>query len=402
MGAYKWQVKNTTTSTDVTSIVLSMSFNNGRQNYLDTYNAGALVLTIKNQANESAGFTFGDAIDLQDPTGTTNQFRFYVVEVSYNDYPGNTGLSTATVTCQDGLGVLGRLQMDAFSISANPTAGQFLTVGLFVPGRRLLDPDMLCAGVGSACSAGVYSGSVLNFVNLLVNTERTLLSIIENKVIFYSRDLIATLPVASASYGRTADASTIAYEGFERINLGLDLMNQVQVQPTGLATQQATNTASVSTYGANGFTVSTVDANVTQALGLANWLANTLSDTTKQRFVIQFTDVAQPAGAPSFFDVVNSLAAKDLTSLTFRVPGAATDTTVQVICEGFNVSATPSQSTVTAYLTPLTYYQFFTLDSATLGILGGTGIIYNTPMDYNEAGYTYNDNTADNGSRLGF
>lgn len=378
-----------------------MSFNNGRQNYLDTYNAAALVLTIKNQANESAGFTFGDAIDLQDPTGTTNQFRFYVVEIAYNDHPGNTGLSTATITCQDGLGVLGRLQMDSYSISANPTSGQFTQAGT-VPGRRSSDPVMLAAGVGSACSAGVYSGSVLNFVNLLVNTERTLLSIITNQVIFYSRDLIAALPVSSASYGRTADATTIAYDKFERINLGLDLMNQVQVQPTGLAVQQATNAASVTAYGANGFTVSTVDATTTTALGLANWLANTLSDTNKQRFVIQFSDVAQPTGSPTFFNVVNSLAAKEITSLSYRVPGAATDTTVQVICEGFNVSATPSESRVTAYFTPLTYYQFFTLDSATLGILGGTGIIYDTPMNYDEAGYIYNDDTADNGSRLGF
>jgi hypothetical protein len=368
MARYAWQVRNTTTSTNVTSMVLSMSFNNGRQNYLDNYNAGALVLTIKNQANESAGFTFGDAIDLRDPTGTTNQFRFYVVEVTYNDYPGNTGLSTATITCQDGLGVLGRLQMNEYSISAGASTAQFVSASS-VPGRRSVNPTMVASGTGSDCSAGVYSGSVLNFINLLINTERTVLSMTENQVAFYARDEIADLPVASANYGRTADATTIAYDSFERINLGLDLMNQVQVQPEGLATQEATNATSVTAFGANGFTVSTVNATTTTALGLAEWLANTLSDANKQRFVIQFTDVMQPAGSPDFYGVTMALAGKKPTNLTFRVPGAGSDTTVQVMPEGFNVVSTPTQTTVTAYLTPLTYYQFFTLNSATLGIL---------------------------------
>jgi hypothetical protein len=56
-------------------------------------------------------------------------------------------------------------------------------------------------------------------------------------------------------------------------------------------------------------------------------------------------------------------------SLTYRVPGAGSDTTVSVIVEGYNVSATPEQTTFTVYLSPLTYYQFFTLNSSTLGIL---------------------------------
>ena len=71
----------------------------------------------------------------------------------------------------------------------------------------------------------------------------------------------------------------------------------------------------------------------------------------------------------NFQTFVNNIAQKTAFNLTYRVPGAVSDTTVAVICEGFNVSATPEQTTFTAYLTPLTYYQFFTLDSATLGIL---------------------------------
>jgi hypothetical protein len=51
------------------------------------------------------------------------------------------------------------------------------------------------------------------------------------------------------------------------------------------------------------------------------------------------------------------------------VPGAGSDTTVQVAIEGVSVNARPEQTLFTVYFSPLTYYQFFTLNSSTLGIL---------------------------------
>ena len=365
---YAWAVKNATTNVIYTSSVLSFNFTNGRQSYLDNYNAGALFLTIKNQANESAGFTFGDKIQLLDPTGSL-RFVFFVVEVSYNDYPGNTGLSTATITCQDALGLMGRLQMNAFSITAGTSGNQFSQISS-VPGYVATQPVLAVGGTtGSLCSAQTYSGSILNLWNILVNTERGIMSVLQNTVKFFMRDGISGNTSSTISLSNLTGATAIGYQSFERINLGLDLMNQVQTQPAGLATQQATNAASVASFGAQGFTVSTVDATATQALGLAQWLANTLSDTNKQRFVVSFTDLMQSMTTANFTTFIDAISAKLPISLTYRVPGAVSDTTAQVIVEGFNLSATPAQTTITAYLTPITYYQFFTLNSATLGIL---------------------------------
>ena len=364
---YAWGIQNQTTGVTWTSSVLSFTFSNGRQSYLDNYNSGALVLTIKNQANESAGFNFNDRIDLLSPLGDL-LFSFYVVQVAYNDYPGNTGLSTATITCQDGLGLMGRLQMNNFSVAANPTANQFVTANSvpgIVSGRPFIAADL----GGSSCSASTNNGSVLNFWNLLVNTERGVLLIFQNVVRFTTRSGVNSLGVSSFDLTNVISPSDISYQSFERINLGLDLMNQVQTQPAGLATQEATNATSVTTYGAQGFTTSTVDATTTQALGLAQWLANTLSDINKQRYVVTFTDVMQSVSVSDFTSFINDLASKSRTNLIFRVPGAGSDSTEVVITEGFSVSATPQQTIVTAYLTPLTYYQFFTLDSTTLGIL---------------------------------
>jgi hypothetical protein len=267
---------------------------------------------------------------------------------------------------------MGRLQMNAFSVTAASTDNQFLQTSS-VPGFKTNQPAIAMVGTintGSACSAGTYSGSVLNFWNQLVNTERGVIAVTEQYVNFYTRSGVANVNISSFEISNVTGATKIGYQTFERINLGLDLMNQVQIQPAGLATQQATNAASVSAVGAQGFTVSTLDANTTQAFGLAEYLANTLSDTTKQRFVVSFTDLMQSVTTSNFSQVLTNLTQHSAMNLTFRVPGAASDTTVQVVAEGFNVSTTPAQTTITAYFTPLTYYSFFILGNAVLGVLG--------------------------------
>ena len=369
---YAWGIKNDTTGVTYTSSVLSFSFTNGRQGYLDTYNAGAIVLTIKNQANESAGFNFGDEVQLLEPTGDL-AYSFYVVEVTYSDYPGNTGMSTASIICQDALGLMGRLQMNDFAITADDTQNQFTQV-TSVDGFIAARPILITSGAtGSLCSAGTYSGSVLNFWNLLINTERGLLGVSEGAVIFNTRSGIPT-GLSPVSFARTAEALKIGYQSFERINLGLDFMNQVQTEPEGLAVQQATNPTSVATYGAQGFTVSTVDATTSQALDLAQWLASTLSDIDKQRFVVTFTDVMQSVTTTRFADFLLDLSNHSPIQLAYRVPGDASDTVVNVIAEGINVSATPSETTITAFLTPLTYYDYFTLNSAVLGVLDSSRV----------------------------
>jgi hypothetical protein len=56
-------------------------------------------------------------------------------------------------------------------------------------------------------------------------------------------------------------------------------------------------------------------------------------------------------------------------SLAYRVPGDVSDTTVQVVREGWQINITPSQTFFTLFFSPLNYYSFFTLDSSSLGIL---------------------------------
>ena len=162
------------------------------------------------------------------------------------------------------------------------------------------------------------------------------------------------------------------YFGIDHDLAGLNFMNNVTTSPNGLASQTATNSTSVTAYGNAEQTVSTVDATTTQALGLAQWLSNSQSDPDAQNWSISFQDIPQNATAlgrflVSFYGLLGY--ENRCWNLVYRVPGAGSDTTVQVAIEGISVNATPEQTLFTVYFSPLTYYQFFNLDSSTLGIL---------------------------------
>lgn len=179
--------------------------------------------------------------------------------------------------------------------------------------------------------------------------------------------------VSGFSFTRNATSATaITYYAFGHDKAGLNFMNNVTVNPNGLASQTATNNGSIITYGNAAQSVSTVDATTTQALALAEWLSQSQADPEAQTWSVSFRDLAQDETIMSRFieTFINSIGSgRRLWNLVYRVPGAGSDTTVLVAIEGISVSATPDKSDFTVYFSPATYYQFFTLDSSELGIL---------------------------------
>jgi hypothetical protein len=364
MAGYRipWVFLNERTSNTFTSSVLSAQVNVGRQTYMDVYNGGSLIITIKNQSNESSGFQMNDVISLKAVTGLFD-VSFWVDEVQYNDYQGNTGLSTATIICSDAVARFGRSLLTnrvltetlctAQALELNPTAGLFPRVEAFSFG-----------GSYSIASATVYSGAPMTRLNQLVNTERGIIKTVDKRIGFFSRGFINN--PSSVDMGRTATSTAIGYEEFTRVALGQNFMNNVAVTPTGGAEQIASNAASVTAYGSNYYSVQSEDYTNAQALGLAQWLSNSQSDPTALRFEVGFTDRAQTAGGIENF-LYSLLTA--VVNLSYRVPGAGSDTTTKTIVEGFSVDITPSDSSWRVYFSPLTYYQFFTLNDATTGVL---------------------------------
>lgn len=370
MPKINWQLARSVPSVvDVTSSVMSFSYAQGRHNYLDQYSGGTLSVTLKNQANIAQYFTFNSVWILSDDTSPGDQY-FWCQDVSFNDYPGNTGLSTITVSLVDVLARNGRNVVSNVVLAQDDTIDQMETLWNTVPYQiGAFDGS----SPGSSTAAGItYSGSMLNYFNLIDQTEKGLVNFYADTVNMLRRSSVNNA-VSVFSFTRNAPAAAdISYSAISHDLAGLNFMNNVTVNPNGLASQTSTNSASVTAYGNAAQSVSTVDATTTQALGLAQWLSSSQADPEAQNWSISFQDIPQNGSAISAF--LKAFYGVDgdeykVWSLVYRVPGAGSDSTLKVAIEGISVSATPEQTLFTVYFSPLTYYQFFTLNSTTLGIL---------------------------------
>jgi hypothetical protein len=366
-----WQLYNERTATYYQDIILSASYQYGRQTYLDNYAGQSISITIKNQANESAIFQLNDRISLIGVVGIYQPYNqsFWVTAIDYQDYPGNIGLSTAIITASDAMHRLGRVLGKGDTLSAGTTGAQIDSMDT----KASWPPNITTFSyvTSSQASAATVTQSWNNQINLLQTTEKGVISYANGRQIqFIGRGYITNLK-SFTPLTRTVSSTSIGYQTFDRLGYGSNFVNSAEITPAGLGTSTGTNTDSVTLYGQNGITQSTVDADATQAQGNADWTARALSDPTVLRFECGFSDVSQNENALFNFlaNVTGFGSVKQVIDLSYRVPGAGSDTTVEVIVEGWSLNITPEQANYIFYLSPLTYYQFFTLDSSELGIL---------------------------------
>jgi hypothetical protein len=203
---------------------------------------------------------------------------------------------------------------------------------------------------------------------LLVATERNYVIIRGSYLFWINRGYVSSLSPIATTIGRTTSTSQIAYQTFERIQNGTQFINTATVSPNGLASQTSTNASSVSTYGPAFYSSSSVDVNTTQASGNADWIVNNFSDPTALRFACSLSDVAQNSTALSAWLSQCWGTDNRTLNLSYQVPGGSL-TTIAVVMEGATINVTPEQTQFAMTFSPLQYYQFFTLDSSTLGIL---------------------------------
>lgn len=360
---------------DITDKVLSMNFSFGREKYLDSYSGKFLNLTINNAADYASTIAYGTTIDvgiLNSSGALRGQFYFWVQEINYNDAPGGVGLNTATLICADWLSRAGRVQATSYVIPQDDVDDQCFDFNNSSGGPLPTDLQFseTLGGTSSIGSAITYTGTVSNYVNLAVTTERGFLVTTGNILQIVSRNEISSSSPISIQLGRTATATQIGYQSFDRIQNGLQFINNATITSTGVADQTVSNASSVTTYGNSFYSSQTVDYNATQANGNASWIANTFSDPASLRFSCSFTDRAQNETAldnlmfSMFYPISNS---RTLT-LNYTPPGGVS-TAINVVVEGYSFNVTPEQTTVTFNMSPLQYYQFFTLNSTFLGIL---------------------------------
>ena len=95
MAKINWIFTNQTTSNTFTTSVLSANYMYLRTSYKDYFAGSNLVITIKNQNDEAAGFSLNDRIFLNNLDGSGNSCwnqNYWVNEIEFNDYISNNNI----------------------------------------------------------------------------------------------------------------------------------------------------------------------------------------------------------------------------------------------------------------------------------------------------------------------
>ena len=367
-----WVFTNETTTVDFTDEVQSANIVKGRATQDDQYSPGGLTFTIRNQSDQAAGFTLNDEIKA-DADGFYQMF--WVKEILFNDAPGTGLYSTATIICNDLLGIMGRINVINDALAQQNTLLQIYNeFNLLLP----TGSDFSLTGNGDSIAIGdTYTGSILNRLNENLVTEQGWLGLFAQDCGLISRSNMQDLLPATVTFARSASgAFQFGYTGIERIQLGTNFVNKSTVIPPVAAAQTATNTASVALYTVYGQTLATVDYDATQAAGLANWIATSRADPTILNFVITFDDLSQ-----NVFEFMQSIFQQlPAINLEYRVPGDVTDTTTLQIVQGLEMQITNVGTFFTMTTSPYSYYAFEV-------IYNSPDYVYNSAISYEGANW---------------
>ena len=373
-----WQFYTYPGLTNVTSAVKSFTRFRGKQNYLDDYAGQQMTVTIRNDTNQVANFVVGSIISIYD--GVSDLQYFWVSEIQFNDEVGTTTASgsgansTATIILDDWMTKAGRIQLTNFTLTLELCLEQMW--GQVTTAAGALPADMAWSSTSSGffpAAAATYTGTIAARINTNLKTEGTGAQLYQQQNQMRLRtaaevglavDRAVTL---KPSKGSSTGNKYVVYRNFRRISAGQNFLNTITIDPPVVADQTATNSASVTTYGARFNSIATANNTTGQALAKAQWLANSQSDPNDLRYEVTFTDVMQDN-----LGVTNLLQNYELGSiiyLQFVVPGSGVTTTEICAIEGISFSASPIETVFVVYLTPMDVYAQFVLDSDVYGVL---------------------------------
>ena len=357
-----WMVERTVT--DVTAQIMSMTYSTGRRTQFDSWSPGFLNFTIKNDNGQANNYELNERITLT-AVGTDFYQYFYVQEVLFNDLGGEGKGSTATIICTDLLGRLGRIQVFEKNLVSAGTVDQIVTeFSSYTP----VGTSIFGIGLGDSIAAAdpSYSGTALNRLNLNMTTEQGWLSVTDFQVYLFARSSIDDLAPGTITFARTASGSfQLGYSNIKRIALGSNYLNNCTVTPPVAAARNETNATGVATYGTYGAEFATVDNTAAQAKSFAQWQVQSRADPDQLSFEISVSDTAN--NLQQLFNAI--YVNQPVVIVSYKNPGDATTYTSTQIMQGWTMTITPSRTDMEIFTSPLTYTQFFTLNSNTFGVL---------------------------------
>lgn len=375
MAYYQWV-------TDYTSVTKSFTYMLGRTSVDSPTSTIALVVTLYNNNESTFPLTLNSNFTVDFRIGATSysQVNGKVVSFNYDDEPNNGNNSTIVASCYNALGLMSLEELTSASIAAGTTKDQVASINALTP----LTVNYL-PGTGTSTynmAAQTYTGSPTDYIRTLANAENAIIYCLNSTTVNYASFLNGFV-VSPCTIGRTTSTTQLGYQNLRRIRYRNPFYNQVSVTPSsGLTEQTGTNAASVSTYGAKAYNLNTYYSTTAQALDAANWYANAYSDDGF-RFEVDFLVDAQNqtmwtqaatvdtagVGNTSPFATLVFANTPSYINVSYRAPGAGSDTTVPCTNTGIRVNATPDGTYCTMYLTPISVFSQFILDNSYFGIL---------------------------------
>jgi hypothetical protein len=384
MSATDWTVS--IAGTDFTSSVLSLSLEIGRRTFFDDWSGGKIAVTIRNQNGQCSDIAQFDTIELQDFS------LFFVTNINFNDAIADNA-STCVVTGIDLITTLSQYYFDSSTSFTEPALDYiYNTFEATVIGPPYMDPPV--ASRTTTNNNGQITGpsTLLNFFSSILLGECGALTASSNTITLHPFESPLT---AEWNFVLAGD-------------IGIPYFSLDRMAGTDLPASQVTMNYQTGEFVYNNTDPTKFRRNYTRYTQL---LASTAASQA-EFYAKALTDPDVLSGSLSWFDYaadpfVNSdwyysfgTIPGDFATLAYKLPGQGANSAFVKI-EGISCQATPSQTMWTVYFTDSQLFGFV-LDSEYNGVLGGTGITYNASIDYNEFGYEYNDNSADNGSRLGW
>lgn len=391
--------------------IQSVSISRGRQRFQDNFAQTNCTIELIPATSYALPLAVGQVIDVRDANDRYSPSYFVgvisdierIYEMPYNSASGYAPADRIIITATGPTGALGKQSLSNYALISQLID---TTINSYAAAFNVVAVAYTPSTVFS--SAQTFTGGTLDLTNTLLRTQQYLIDDADNNRVGadFSGDFtnsVTTFPAGQGNVNYTfSDSSTPGAFKFSNLQYLSSVQNtfrQVQVVSPGNATQSATS----GTAPYNTLVYDTYNLNAADALNLANFILSTKSINTATPFSISTnTNLSDDCTDISKLSNLTTLANGNLAmNLGASVTVIFRGETVTAQIQGINTSFYPDYATVQLYLSP-SLGTAFTLDSDAFGILGGTGIIYNTPMDYNETGYIYNDNTADNGNRLGY
>ena len=222
------QLSGGTAVTDITSSLVSVSVQRGREDETEPFQTGRATLTVRNVDGtfDPVGTPFrlrDDIVVYWQGNGTAVPvFSGFVEDVTLGyDLSGD---ATVQVSCSDGLALLANQELVDQAVSAEQSGERVQTVlanaGVSWPAGTAIDTGI------SELAAGTATGNALSYLRQVEESEQGYLYVARDGVLtFRNRHTTLNNPIAGSQF--SDDGAGIPYEQVERFSGARSLFNKV-------------------------------------------------------------------------------------------------------------------------------------------------------------------------------